>query len=388
VGPWLLVAASVLAWSWFLLAASREPGGSLGGFGSDHYSHYMSSALFFQEGLAVWTRPIHELCEWGAPRTELGARSAAAAPGMGCPAEHLCWARDGWTDQPLRINWVEFPRPYPPGNVLLFAPIGWAWARGWMDFVMANAILLVSFVVAAHAWAITLWRALAAESLPVRVTLASVGAAFVLFWSMAGFYDAVPALLVLAGILQQRRGRPALACLAFSTACFLHFRALWYAPLVVASAWTALRRGPDREERAALGLAAVCLALTAGVLFLLAPALPRFPVNHPVYLPDGTRDLLAAAALAAPWIVAARLGHHALASVGICATVLLTLAPQGMPWHGVMLLGLWILPAPAPARHPTAVRLVCVAWTELVLRLVLHGTLVPGWLLDLPQLLR
>src|SRR5207253_1133840 len=106
------------------------------------------------------------------------------------------------------------PRPYPPGVLLLVAPVALAYHHTALSFSAANRLLLFLLLGAAHL-AIYLFVLQALEWGPAPVerwlTLAAASV-WILRWTANGFYDAA-AIVPLAACARLRADRRPLGAL-------------------------------------------------------------------------------------------------------------------------------------------------------------------------------
>src|SRR5262249_46997745 len=147
-------------------------------------------------------------------------------------------------------NWPQVVRFVPLGNLLYMAPLAALYHFTDVSFTLTNRLLIVLFLLAAHAGLFVMLDGLLSAPEGVRFTSllpALLGASTLVHWSLEGFYDAVivAPLLLCWRWLGQRRALPALA--AYCAAAFLNFRAYYYAPWAVLAAVMAVRDRPLRE---------------------------------------------------------------------------------------------------------------------------------------------
>ena len=393
----IALGASALGWCLLLTSTIRHPWVGLGNWGSDHFSHVFSTVLFMERGMEIYRRPIHELC--ARPAANDPALLAAAQRYRATPGD-LCWLDEDRRRAPLVINWAAFPRPYPPGQLLYFLPEALLFRYGGVAFEALNAVAICKLVAMAH---LCLWLlALLVQGLrPPALTWLALGLAYWLLvpWAMAGIYDGVAIAALLGTVLLLQRGQSWFALAAGACAFALHFRSLWYAPLLGYTAARALRslRGEadgrwgwpaelrGRPWSSALVLGSLALAALALHAFVeLLPWLGRFPVNNPLihsalgpHKGDLWRLVLSTALVVA---VLAWRRHGLLLAVVLCTTWALTRAPQNMPWHATFLvpaLAVALVGRALPdARERAGERLgVALAWSLLVVSVAFSSPL-------------
>lgn len=386
-----LVAATLCAL--WLFTTRERPTVALAERNSDHYSHVSAAALAVHHGSAIWSGPVAELCD-----PVLGNRDPriprlrTQAAALGVAPVDLCPTTASWARQPLVVNWSMFPRPYPPGNVLLFAPVGLAYAGGHISFDVACALAVFLCALGANLSLVTLGLALGlhrSHERPFALWIVfGLAALFVVGWSLGGIYDGWALAPLCLAAWAHREQKPAWVWFGFCVACFMHFRALWYLPLGI-HALVALykankvgRLAPVDRTRAAVGL--LFVAPAALVFVLLLPSLPEFPVNHVTYV-FGLGEAPAAtwAALMTCFAVAIGVALRGDRMWGACALWLLimaTSARQAMPWHALSLVPLFAL----TPREPPALRAwhlaIAAVFFELVARTFFQMTLWPSWI--------
>jgi hypothetical protein len=387
----MAIAAGTLAlfWSVLIVTTASSPRVALDDWGTDHYSHVGAAVLFTLQGFDIYRNPIKRLCL--APNPEaVQALSAAGIDTTPCRRPEIPDSR------PLAINWQNLPRGYPPGHVLYFLPEALLYRFTDLSFKTINAVTIVKFVLIAHlCW----WLGfLALEGVLPRAfawVLLSCLYLYTVVWSLAGFYDTVYVLALLAAVIALQKKRNLAAVLAASAACFLHFRALWSLPILGFAAWRAYRGRelwpePRRSRRIAVALAGasgVLLGLTAYSFLLLWPMLrTRYPVHNPVHYSQWnwsyepvfsyvlwTAGLAALLALYKQWL--------ALATV-LCISVFLVSSPQLFPWHAAGLFPLLFLTALDERDRTHAVTLLpLLLWGTLIGYEVFETQLCPAWLL-------
>lgn len=295
------------------------------------------------------------------------------------------------------INWQGFPRPYPPGGVVYFLPEALIWEHTGATFRTVNRVTLVKLLVVGHlAWVVLVMLLAGVRPRAVAWVVMAVGYSQLIYWSAVGIYDGLAVLLVLLCMLALQRGRGSLAILALSAACFAHFRALWYLPLLAPGIGLVIFK---RELRSRIGRipnpvllvgAAVLLAATAYVFWILWPALKTFPPRNPVYY----RKLALGSPVFMGYLVPTAGVALVLAmrrlwlALGLVAwmTVFFLRTPQIMTWHALFLLPILALPAlTLPAPSPGKDRwvdqaFVSLVWYLVAAAMVFKASVWPGWL--------
>ena len=185
----LFTVASLLAWScWYIAHRNVHPFGDLSrGQLTDHFSHMNAARLFMRAGADIWRKPLSSQGRVLTPE-EVERLPADLRPfGKGV---EMRWI-DGWpAAKPFFSSWVDNPRLYPPGDLLLVAPIAAAYHFTSLSFTAANRVLILYFLLLAH---VSIYFALLNFSLEPRASLGVIGL-FLLYpelihWSLEGFYD-------------------------------------------------------------------------------------------------------------------------------------------------------------------------------------------------------
>jgi hypothetical protein len=325
-------------------------GGLTGGAFTDHFSHMNTARLFVLCGPCVWTTPVHRIFPSASPqeRRQVEAElrpyvvtgEVFSAPGVS-------------PEKPLIMNWSRLPRPYPPGALVLVAPVTLAYHFTPLSFFGAIRLLILGFLLYAHVGFYFLLRS-ALES-PVRPGALGLLAGAILYsefvhWSLEGFYDvAMLAPLALCGhYLRQRRGLAAL--LAYCVAAFIHYRAYFFAPLPLYAAYLLLQeqqwRGWRARDWTALAVAVLLGGVSLSTFGLVWPWLSFFPKTNPLEL-QAHNPALWQMLLSGGLAVAAFLYARAWLDVALLGWlgVMLSRVIQVQAWHVLTPL-LWLaLPA-------------------------------------------
>ncbi|MCL2450763.1 MAG: hypothetical protein FWD17_17595 [Polyangiaceae bacterium] len=339
----LFLFASWLAWS-FVAIHVRGASDSIFGF-SDHFSHFGHAELFRHHGFRIYQTPQSAFCGHTSPEVEAFRRES------GCLAKDTCEVPGA---RPLCVNWQNFPVPYPPGLVLYSLPQALLYEAG-VAFRTVNVLTIIEYLAAAHLLLWMFWRVVVARQGPatrgdlwLRFALFGVVYIEVIKWSLIGFYDPIALFALFAGIDCLVRKRPLGALVALSFGFLLHFRALWYTPLLVYAIGRAamardLWASPVRAG-IKVAIALVGLLVFGYSLYLVYPSLRRWPQNNLVFW-----DNMAWSA-PAPWsflvpavfllIALAASGSWLLFATAVCQIWIVCHTPQIMRWHGMFLLPL------------------------------------------------
>jgi hypothetical protein len=388
-----VAACSFLGWStWELERPAGNPFMDLSGRFTDHISHMNAARLFTRFGVAIWRVPLDHLL----PRPTAAERAALPADALRCP--DCPFVAPGWR-KPVVQSWPHVVRLYPPGALLLMAPVAALYHFTPLSLTTADRLLLVIILAAAHLGLFLLLDGLLSAAPAVRYgSLLAAFLAFnvVLHWSLEGFYDSalIFPLLLCWRFLGDRRGLAAVV--AYCVAAFLHFRAYYYAPWVIAAAVIIVREHQWRRWRARdWSAAAVALLLGAASLAtyaLVLPGLLAFPErSNPLFLagslgPSPIQAIGAAIAIGAA-AVFLRAGSRIDALMVGWMGLVLTQVRQSMAWYPLAVVP-WMV-APPRSGQPERAPLVFQARVLVFLFLALgvHGerpfdidAVIPRWL--------
>jgi len=371
-----LTAASFAGFSAWEMTRKVHPFGDLSnGFFTDHFSHMNDARHFPRAGLRHWTTPLAEM-----ERRLTSAERAALPPDVvDCP-DGCLFHVDGWPAQkPMQQSWPLLTRFYPPGDLLLFAPIAALYHATPIRTATVNRLLIILCLAFAH---LAIFAILDRVDGPLGALCAILGASALVHWSLEGFYDAsiVLPLLLCEACLAAGFGAPAF--LAFGVAMLLHFRALYYVPWGLSAAVLIFRsraslRSADRIE---IAVGAVCLALSLGTFALALPGLLDYPMQmNPLFLRTAALDrtALLEAALLAVAAGAVFLWARSPLDAGLVAwlAMVLTQVRQNYSWYSMALVP-WLC---APARKP-AIRLARLAVFVFLAVRIHDDSLWPRWI--------
>jgi hypothetical protein len=280
---------SLVAWSaWNGIRRFEHPWGDLSkGAFTDHFSHMNAARAFARIGQDLWTKPYSEIFQ-ALTEDELKRMPADVRAGGSSTGSVLLVP--GWPEQkPLATNWVQRPRPYPPGVLLLVAPVSVLYHFTPLSLTGACRILIGLFIVLTH---VAFYWLLLAYFEGSRSGIEWLGLFFIysylMRWTLDGFYDsaAILPLVLCARYLGQRRGLAALV--AYCIAGFLHFRVFFLAPWVMYAVYLFLTQkewqGATRRNIAALIVAGVLAAASLYVFAMGWPAMREYGVNNPLRL--------------------------------------------------------------------------------------------------------
>ncbi len=392
-----LTLVSFFAWStWELVRPARNPFMDLSGVFTDQFSHMNAARVFMRHGSDVWRVPLQRL------ESRPSREQFDALPDELKRRPETLFVVPGW-HKPISQSWASVVRFYPPGDMLLTAPVAALYHFTSLSFADANRLLLVLFLCAAHAGLFVLLEGLLGQPEPARFSGALAGYLAVnctLRWTLEGFYDACIFLPLLLSwrYLGQRRGLAAVV--AFCAAAFLHFRAFYYGPWALAGAWLFVRdrqwRGFARKDFLALAAAAVMGAASLYSFALSLPGLLQFEQQSALVITANHFDkpaLLLAAGVAALAMAAFASARSWFDVAQVCwFALVLTNVRQSYAWYSLALIP-WLV-APPRLAEPRKAGLVFDARIAVFLFLALYvhadgshavEAAVPTWI---PRLLR
>ena len=363
----LITALSLAAWlTWNHLRVFKHPWGDLsGGTYTDHLSHMNATRAFPRVGLDIWRKPATALS-----RAPTEAERAAWPDDVhpGGKWKGGTYAMDGWpVTKPWVTSWAHEPRPYPPGDMLLVAPVALVYHHTDLSLTEANRWLFTLFLVYAHISIFFVVESALGEkrsSIPLLELATLIAYVEIVFWTLQGFYDAaaIAPLLLCARYLHERRGLA--ATVAYSVAAFIHFRALFLAPWALYGAWIFVRdrqwRGLRRRDYAVMGIGAACAGAALSAFALVTPTLAKQDVNNSVNICVPSVRVGALLAFSTVVIVAASMLVLVRAWFDLVTlawmTLVILLVKEVHHWH-VMIPMAWLV-APVHASGPPSTEIV------------------------------
>jgi hypothetical protein len=352
---------------------------------TDHVSHMNAARLFPRMGFDLYRKPIAG--QFSRLTGEEMSRMPADVQAGGSNTGGV-YVVPGWpADKPLVIAWTTKTRMYPPGDLVLVAPIAALYHYTSLSLAGANRLLIGWFIVLAHV-ALFFFILVVFEN-KVR-GIAWLGCffvyAYVMRFTLEGFYDAaaIVPLVVCARFLARRQGLA--AALAYCVAALIHFRAFFLGPWALYAGGLMLRNRFWRHLRvrglAALLVAAACAATSLYAFRLDWTSLDAVPVFNPVYAGGLHPNLpmignLAVILLVCGTAMAWRRAWLDLATLLWFGAIMLSLR-EFCIWHLVIPLA-WIA---APSKHGT-VRAARLAFMVTVAAVVFNESLAPSWLWQL-----
>jgi hypothetical protein len=357
-GTWLAILFILSAW----VSLRQVTYGPAFGF-SDHFSHMNAARLFPRVGCGLWRTPISEM---------FGGLDPARASTVPADVRSQGQLLDvpGWpADKPLVAGWTQIPRPYPPGDMVLVAPIAVLYHFTPLSFAAATHLLVLLFLAVAHVAFFFVWRSAPRDGAVLYAGAAIVAYLYVDFWTLRGFFDmaAVVPLLLCGRYVAERRWLAVVV--SFSTAVSLHFRALYYLPWMLVAAFNIVRSRAWAQWKAREWVALSVAGLVGGAalyaLLLVTPALAAMPLENPINpghikaVPTVAFVLVLSLAAA----VFARMRAWLDCALLVWLALVLVLTRQVQAWHAFLLLP-WIF-APSASTVGRVARIQFVATVTL-----------------------
>jgi hypothetical protein len=256
---------SLVGWSlWNGLRIYEHPWGDLSkGKFTDHFSHMNAARIFPHMGRDIWRVPINSKFR---PLTYDEQQALPLDVKSGASITGGIFYVPGWPkDKPLAIGWSNKTRMYPPGDMLLVAPIAALYHYTSLTLKGACRMLLGWFIILAHAALFFFFlNFFESKGSGLDWLIGFLVYSHVMYWTLEGFYDAVAIvpLVVSARYLERRRGFA--AGLAFCTGTFLHFRVFFHAPYALWAVGVLLRDRFWRRLRPRHLVAVLLAMLLAG----------------------------------------------------------------------------------------------------------------------------
>ncbi len=384
----ILTAVSLCGWcGWELVRELPHPFADISaGTYSDHFSHMNAARLFPRVGLDLWRKPLQQHGHRITPQEMTAMPADIQRPARWNGA---FFAIEGWpTSKPFASSWIDIPRLYPPGDLLLFAPAALAYHFTPLSFSGANRWLMVLLLLYAHASLYLFFELLFRERLSaVAIGTCLLVYAEVMYWTLEGFYDAatIVPLVWCARFLRERRGLAALV--AYAAAAFIQFKAYFLGPFALYAAWIILRDRQWRAWRVRDWLAVLAAALMAGcslgTFFLERRVFGNLPANNPVGLAGADINyaavlgFVATIVLICAVVVRARAWRELVTIVWLSGTLLIMRGIYG--WYHLVPLALLAVPLLDPgATKPSWVRGARFAFVACVAGAMLAGQALPA----------
>jgi hypothetical protein len=354
---------------------------SCGAF-TDHFSHVALARMFTEVGFEIYERPRGEL---GRPLT---VEEDAALPSD--LRNRAARGVEGWpADKPYLTSWPQIPSFYPPGDLVMFAPVAVAYSFTDMTFTEANLLTIELLLVYSHVTIFfMLLAARRARRLDATEVLALVvGYFLVIRWTLDGFYDGgwIAPLALTPVFLARRAGFAAVTTFAMSL--FAHYRALFLLPWGVRGAvdvLTGRQWRPWTWGKTAMTAATLVMGGLTTATFLIArsamEAHQRSNPFNPAYDAFDEANLVALAIVAVPAgavFVWKRAWLDLVTVAWVCA--LITQLPELYPWDAVALVPWLAAPALSPGERDPVVRGARAGAAILVMSIAFSSPLDAGW---------
>lgn len=386
----LLTFSSLVAWSvWAYRHPNPHPWQDLTrGVYTDHFSHLNAARAFARVGPRIYREGAATL---GREPTLEERRAFPADVRSGGSFTGGIYMLPGLApEKPWVTSWSSIARPYPPGDLLLVAPVAWLYEKTSLSFTRANTLLIALFVLYAHTGFFVAARLVLRQASWARPLLAF--GAFVLYFeamhaALEGFYDvaAIAPLLLAFQYLAERRALASVV--AYCVAAFIHFRVFFLAPVAVMGGVSFLLSSRGRRLRlrdgVALLVAAGLAVATLGTFAVLVPTLRTMEMNNPanvfehplVHLPVVSFAVVACVCAAVLAAASAWFDLAMLAWLTLCFFSL----RQAMGWHALIVLP-WVVAPVTGARAGASetVRAVRLAFVIYVALAILRSMLWPG----------
>ena len=375
---------SLIGWSvWNGFRTFDHPWGDLsGGEFTDHFSHMNAARLFPALGSDLWRVPIAQRFR---PLTPGELAHVPEDLRMGASRTGGLYFVPGWPrDKPLVISWSHKTRMYPPGDLLLVAPIAALYHYTRLSFSGACRMLLGWFLVLAHVALFFFFLTYFEDGRSGIDWLACfLVYSQVIYWTLEGFYDPVVMvpMILCARYLAQRRGLA--ATVAYCVGAMLHFRVFFQAPWPLCAIWFMVRdkiwQRVQPRDAVALTIAGLCASTALYVCWLDWGSLSSVPLNNPLRGGFGALskpmlwnfEVVLLACMAALLLAQAWFDLVSLAFLGLIAMSL----REFYAWHFVISMS-WIA---APTKRPM-VRGVRLAFLFSTITIVFNQTFLPNWL--------
>lgn len=370
----LLTLISLAGWSvWNGERRFEHPWGDLSrGQFTDHFSHMNAARVFPRMGLDIWRVPIAQRYRRLTHQEMEAMPEDVRQGGSGTGGTFYV---PGWPkNKPLVTSWSDKTRMYPPGDMLLVAPIAILYHTTDLSLKGACRLLLGWFIVLAHVALFFFFLSyFEGGGSGIDWLICFFAYCQVMYWTLEGFYDAV-AIVPLVLSLRYMAGRRGLAAgVAYCVGALLHFRVFFQAPWALWALGIMLRErfwhsfGP--RDAVAAAVAVLCATVSLYVFWLDWASLGNVYINNPFRSANTPTNrallwnfevLLLVCGIAFLW-TRAWFDLVTLAWLGVVTLYL----REAYYWH-FLISSAWLL---APARRPMArgVRLAFLMSTIVIL---------------------
>ncbi|HEX2057379.1 MAG TPA: hypothetical protein VHI71_03335 [Actinomycetota bacterium] len=352
---------------------------------TDHFSHVGMTRIFTAVGFEIYDRPRGEL---GRPLT---AEEQAALPEDLRTMGGLRTV-DGWpADKPFITTWPGAASFYPPGDLVMYAPVAAAYSFFDVSFTRLNLATIQLLLVYAHVTVFLLLLVSAGRAATDRVDVLTLLIAYFLVvrWSLDGFYDGgwIAPLVLAPAFLATRRGFPAVT--AVTAGAFAHFRGVFYLPWAVQGVAEVVRGRqwrPWTAGKTAMTAATLVMGGLTAVTFLrLRDLLEVHQMTNPFNPSYDAFHLASLVTLALVMLpgLAVFVWRRSWLDVAMLVWIffVITQLPELRPWDSVALVPWMVAPAVTSANDPL-VRQFRAATAVLVMAVVFGSPIEVGWLKD------
>lgn len=381
----LITLASLTLWSfWNYERELCHPYADLAcGVFTDHFSHVGLARVFTSVGTEIYDGPRGEL------GNELTPEERSALPP---DLQPVLEARsiEGWpADKPYVSTWPTIPSFYPPGDMVMFAPVAIIYSFTDMSFTEMNRATIQLLLVYAHVTIFLILALYFGRAQPDGAdALALVVAGYlILRWTIEGFYDGgwIAPLILTPVFLARRAALPAVT--SFAVAAFTHFRALFYLPWAV-QGFVEFLRGKQWHRwdgrKTIMAAATVVMGAASLWVFLSVADLMRdhtlsntFNMRSDSFDRNHFASLLLVAIPGGMVFVWKRAWSELLMLAWV--VVMVTQVPEIPYWDAVALVPWLVAPSWGANADPTARRARSVT-AVLVMSAVFSMPFDPGWL--------
>ncbi len=362
---------------------------SKAGCGTDHYSHWGSAIVWTHVGFELYRKPVRSLC---LPPT---SEDRAFALTHSLNPDDVC-SLPGQNGRPIFINWNSLPRPYPPGVFLYFAPEAILYSFHVLDFDAVTLVSLLKLIIVAFITFYCFIKLLTETRIEKGKSYSVIDpfSFFILLplafgelvsFSLSRVYDPISILCIFLAILQLRRHQPLRAIVWCSLAIFLHFRALWWASLLLLSilemSWTDLK---VRTTWLFLIISTFLLSVAGYALWVLLPTLRGYAVSNPQYITSLTSVGFESATKFLMPVIVILLYLLYTRNWKVCLAVIwqvfmLLMTPEVQVWHQLSALPLLGIPMLEPEHRRHHAMVACCILFVLEVAMIFSGPLPLSW---------
>lgn len=202
----------------------------------DHVSNVYVPFLFWEEGFSIYQKGPESFL-----KHDESESSQSMALNFKIPADDvLMFPEANRTPRPLFIVWPWMPRPYPVGASIMMSPFAGLIKLGVAPYLVFGMVIFF-FLVVVH-WGflkikdfiVSQWE----QWTPLRYKLLWSLILFFVYqelvlWALSGMYDVVSFVFLVMALFRFFDKKWSQSLLFYSISFFLHYRALYFAPLVV-----------------------------------------------------------------------------------------------------------------------------------------------------------